>query len=125
VFLYKHFLPQHAGSELDDIIRNIGFLLRTKQGCGSFLRGFGISETGYRTPEEMITELSREIRESLGQYEPRVEITEIEEIYGDGGRVSLKVHCRVRSTNQPLGIALEQGRREVEVTAPERPGSAR
>jgi hypothetical protein len=120
MFLYKHFLPQHAGSELNDIVRNIGFLLRSKQGCGSFLRGFGISETGYRTPEEMITELSREIRESLSQYEPRVEITEIEEVYDDGGRVSLKVHCRVRATDQTLGISLEAGRREVQVTAPER-----
>src|SRR4051812_45368420 len=107
MFLHKHFLPKSAGTELDDIVRNIGFLLRSKQGCGSFLQGFGISETGYRTPEEMITVLSREIRESLAQYEPRIEITEIEEVYGDDGRVSLKVHCRVRGTNQPFGIALD------------------
>lgn len=116
MFLYKHFLPKQAGSEMDDIVRNVGFILRSKDGCSSFLRGFGISETGQRTPEEMIVTLSREIRESLGMYEPRIEIVEIEEVYADDGRVSLQLHCRMRSTQQPIGISVRAGKNEIEVS---------
>lgn len=115
MFLYKHFLSDRAGGELDDIVRNIGYMLRCKEGCGSFLRGFGITETGYRTPEEMILTLSREIRECIAKYETRVEIIEIEEVYHEGGRVSLQVHLRVHGSKERLGISLAQGGREISV----------
>lgn len=121
MFLYKHFHREQAGSELDDIVRNIGFLLRSKQGCGSFLEGFGITETGYRTPAEMIDALGREIRETLGRYETRVEILEIEEVHSEGGRITLAVSCRVRGSAERLGITLAQGGRRVAIT----PGEAR
>jgi len=35
MFLYKNFVdPEGAGTELDDIARNLGFVLRTKRGFG-------------------------------------------------------------------------------------------
>jgi predicted component of type VI protein secretion system len=107
VFLHKHFVPHKAGSELDDIVRNLGYVLRAKNGCGSFLEGFGISETGYRTPEEMITQLSQEIRDAVGRYEPRVEIVEIEEDYDERGTVRLSVSFRVRHSDELLRLAFD------------------
>lgn len=117
MFLYKHFLPNQAGNEMDDIVRNVGFILRSKDGCSSFLRSFGISETGQRTPEEMIVTLSREIREALGLYEPRIEIVEIEEVFADDGRVSLQVSCRMRSTKEPIAISVRAGKNDIEVSS--------
>jgi predicted component of type VI protein secretion system len=115
MFLHRHFLSGDPGSELEDVRRNLRNVLSTKQGCGSFLEGFGLSETGYRTPEQMLVDLSKEIRDCITRYEPRVEIVEIEEIYGDTGRVSLAVHCRLKSTLAPLSLGIDPANRELTV----------
>jgi predicted component of type VI protein secretion system len=115
VFLHRHFVRDAPRTELEDVVRNLGYVLGAKEGCGSFLRGFGLSETGYRTPEQMLVDLSKELRVAIGSYEPRVEIVEIEEVYGDDGRVSLAVHCRLRSTGERLGLAVDPASRAVEV----------
>src|SRR5689334_16799331 len=101
-FLYKKFLGGEE-SELEDVIRNLGYLFGTKRGSGSFLRDFGLSETGYRTPEEMIEGVSHEIRESIKRYEPRVNVVEIEEIEGERGS-RLAIHCTLKGSDQKLKI---------------------
>jgi predicted component of type VI protein secretion system len=119
MFLHRHFVRGDPGTELDDVVRNLGYVLGAKEGCGSFLRGFGLTETGYRTPAQMLVELAEELRGCITQYEPRVEIVEIEEVYSDDGKVSLAVHCRMRSTGAKVGLAVDPASRLVSV-APER-----
>ncbi len=65
MFLYKNFIDGKDISEVDDIVRNLGHVLRTKRGAGYFLSNFGLSDAGYRTPEEMIT------RQDWGRKAPR------------------------------------------------------
>ena len=73
-----------------------------------------MTETGFRTAEEMLTLMAQEIRENLQLYEPRVEVTEIEEgAEGDSGRPCLVVHCRLRASREPLSITLDPRSRAI------------
>jgi predicted component of type VI protein secretion system len=117
-FLYQKFLRQPE-TPLEDILRNIGYLLRAKRGASSFLRHFGLTETGFRTSEEMLNTLSQEIKESLALHEPRVEVTEIEEDYPDDDpRPRLLVHCRLKESQRKLSLVLDPKSREVKLAGP-------
>ncbi|MEE2902063.1 MAG: GPW/gp25 family protein [Myxococcota bacterium] len=95
-------------SEVDDILENLSNVLSTKRGVGSFLRNFGLTETGYRTQNEMLNTLTRELRENILLFEPRVEIVEIDEDFDDEtGRSSLSVELVVKATGQPLHFAMD------------------
>jgi predicted component of type VI protein secretion system len=119
--LYRKFL---RGQEtlLQEVQRNLGYLLSAKRGAASFLPDFGLSETGFRTPEEMLLRLSEEIRENIRRYEPRVEVTEIEEDHGgEDGRPSLVVHCRLKATQESLSLVFHPHRRAAPGTRQEQP----
>lgn len=108
MFLHKHFGDGGEISETDDIVRNLGHVLRTKRGCGYFLSSFGLSDAGYRTPEEMIMRLTAEIAENVRLYEPRVQMIDVDEEYDDGGnRARLVVRLRLRSKADKLGIVID------------------
>ena len=108
MFLYKHFVGGPETSELDDIARNLGFVLRTKRGAGYFLESFGLSDMGFRTPEEMVTTLSAEIAENVRLYEPRVEVVSIDEEQDDDGRrTALVVKLRLRSGDRGLALVVD------------------
>ena len=105
MFLRKHFLGEKDVSELEDVIENLGNVLRTKRGAGYFLPNFGLSDTGYRTSEEMITGLTAEIRENVRLYEPRVELIDVDDEYDDDGdRVRLVIQMKLRSKDEVIGL---------------------
>lgn len=114
-FLHRKFLHQPE-TPLEDILRNIGYLLRAKRGSSSFLRSFGITETGFRTSEEMLNTVSAEIKECFALHEPRVEVIEIEEEYPDDDpRPRLLVHCRLKGEQAKLLLMLDPKTREVKL----------
>ncbi|HEX2734294.1 MAG TPA: GPW/gp25 family protein [Polyangiaceae bacterium] len=107
MFLSKHFLGT-AENEIEDIQRNLGFVLSTKRGCGYFLESFGLSEMTFRTPEEAVTQLTRELEENIRLFEPRVELTKIDEEYEDDGkRVRLVATLRQRGTREALRLVID------------------
>jgi predicted component of type VI protein secretion system len=106
-FLTRKFLGRDE-TLLQEVLSNLGHLLSAKRGAASFLPGFGLSETGFRTAEEMLSQMAEEIRENIRLYEPRVEVTEVEEDYeAESGRLRLLVHCRMRDTSEPLSVVLD------------------
>lgn len=108
MFLYKHFEEGGELTELEDVIRNLGHVLHAKRGTGYFLQNFGLSEVGFRTPEEMVTTLTREIRENVKLYEPRVELIDVDEEYDDDGhRARLLVGLRMRDKKQRLQVVVD------------------
>ncbi len=108
MFLRKHFLGEKNISEVDDVIDNLHNIFRTKRGAGYFLANFGLSDTGYRTPEEMVLGLTTEIREIVRLYEPRVELTDVDDEYDDdGGRVRLVIRMKLRSKNEEIGLFVD------------------
>lgn len=106
MFFSKHFLAA-AVDELQDIERNLGFLLSSKRACGYFLENFGLGEMTFRTPEEAVVRLSAEIEENIRLYEPRVELIKIGEVYDDDGRVKLVVRLRVRTRDEALRLIID------------------
>lgn len=107
MFLYKHFVGGSETSEIDDIVRNLNFVLKTKRGCGYFIETFGLSDVGYRTPAEMVTALTAELEENIRQFEPRVELTGVDEEHDDDGhRARLVVSLRLRSADEKLKLVL-------------------
>jgi len=106
LFLAKHFLGLPV-DELEDIERNLGFVLSSKRACGYFLDNFGLSEMTFRTPEEAVVRLSAEIEENIRLYEPRVVLLKIGEVYDDGGRVKLVVRLRVRAHDEPIRLVID------------------
>lgn len=106
MFLAKHFLGAGA-DELEDIQRNLGFVLSSKRGCGYFLTSFGLSEMTFRTPEEAVVRLSAEIEENIRLYEPRVALVKINEVYDDDGRVKLVIRLRLRSKDETLRLVVD------------------
>ena len=107
MFLYKHFMGGHATTEVEDVIRNLNFVLRSRRGSGYFLQTFGLTETGHRTPEEMVTILSAEIEENIRLYEPRVELVDIDEEHDEARGVRLVVSLRMRDADEKLRLVVD------------------
>ncbi|HET9953270.1 MAG TPA: GPW/gp25 family protein [Polyangiaceae bacterium] len=104
MFLSKHFLGLPPNEE-EDIRRNLDNVLSTKRGAGYFLSNFGLSDVAFRTPEEAVTALSRELEENIRLFEPRVELLKINEVYDDDGRrVRLVAVLRRRGTGATLRL---------------------
>lgn len=114
MFLYKHFVGGPETSEMDDVIRNLGFILKTKRGYGYFLETFGLTEVGFRTVEQMVTTMSREIAENIRLYEPRVELIDIDEVYDDD-RAGLVVHLRLRGGAEKLKLVVDLAQRSFDI----------
>jgi predicted component of type VI protein secretion system len=102
---------------VDDVVGNLRRVLGTKRGCGHFLPDFGLTETGYRTADEMVLEVSQELRENIERYEPRVVIDEIDDEYDENGRVRLVVHCSLRSTGKRLTVAIDLKERQLDIVS--------
>src|SRR5690606_92917 len=115
MFLYKHFMGE-APDEDEDIRRNLGFVLSTKRGCGYFLDSFGLSDVAFRTPEEAVTNLSRELEANIRLFEPRVHLVNINEVYDDEGRrVRLVAILSRRSSSQQLELVVDLETRSFDV----------
>ena len=114
MFLYKHFIKGHEATELDDVIRNLNYILTTRRGYGYFLENYGLSDTNFRTTEEMVVKLSDEISETIRLYEPRVELLEIDEMY-DGDRPRLVVKLRLREHREKLKLVVDMQTRSFDI----------
>ena len=116
MFLKRKFLGQSShGDNIQDIVENLRAVLTTKRGCGHFLPEFDLTETGYRTGEEMVVSLSKELRENIKRFEPRVKITEIDDDYDENGKVTLIIHCELIENGRRLSMALDPFNRSFEI----------
>lgn len=114
MFLYKHFVGNREVSEMDDIVRNLGFVLSSKRGCGYFIESFGTTDTGFRTTAEMVMTMTRDIEENVRLYEQRVELVGIDEQYVDG-RARLVVNLRVREGKEKLKLTVDLAERTFDI----------
>ncbi len=114
MFLYKHFVGGRDLHEIDDIVRNLGFILSTKRGYGYFLESFGLTDTGFRTTSEMVTTITKDIEENVRLYEQRVELINIDERYTNG-RARLIVNLRVREGREKLMLTVDLADRTFDI----------
>jgi phage baseplate assembly protein W len=115
MFMYKHFVRGHALSEVDDVIRNLNYVLTTKRGYGYFLETFGLTDATFRTTEEMVIGLSAEISENIRLYETRVELVDIDEVYDDAKRPRLVVSLRLRDQKEKLKLVVNLADRSFDI----------
>ena len=116
MFLRTQFLGEARGSELDDVVENLRNVLATRRGTGYFLPTYGMSEFGFRTPEEMVVTLTAEIRENVRLFEPRVELVDVDEDWDDDGkRTKLVVRMRLRDRTERLAIVVDLRKRAFDV----------
>jgi phage baseplate assembly protein W len=122
MFLSKHFLGRRDLTVLDDVRENLQRIFSTRRGAGYFLDNFGVSDIGFRTPEELLLTLSAEIRENIRLYEPRVELTNIDEDWDeDGKRSKLVVLLRLRDHNDKLRVVVDLRGKTFDVEAVKKP----
>lgn len=104
-FLYRAF---QGGEEslLEDIVRNLGYVLSAKRGASDYLPYFGLSEPIHGSPEAAVEAFSKEVRSTIQRYEPRVTVLEIETM--SEGRPKLVVQLELKSTGEAMTLAIDR-----------------
>lgn len=116
MFLRKHFLDRATLTPLEDIMQNLRWIFSTRRGSGYFLEDFGVSDTGFRTPAEMVVATSNEIRHNIRMYEPRVEVIDIDEDWDEvTNQPKLNVRLRLRDRSEKLNVVVDLAKRSFDV----------
>ncbi|HEY2027913.1 MAG TPA: GPW/gp25 family protein [Myxococcales bacterium] len=82
--------------ELDHVLRNLESVLNTKEGYGSFLRGFGLGEyTEKAGTRDLVAALLAEMKGEIRKHEPRLDAAELRPLGRDAG---LAMHFELTGT---------------------------
>ncbi|WP_300671471.1 type VI secretion system baseplate subunit TssE [Desulfoluna sp.] len=89
---------------LRSVIDNLNHILNTRQGFGSFLKGYGIRDMNeYSSRDHLSAAVMEEVRFNIEQYEPRLEVMSISiENDDDPFRISFRIECNVKETRESL-----------------------
>lgn len=109
VFVHRKFLGNDSTSEFDDVLRSVHYILESRRGSAWFRDDFGLGVEGCNTQEQFVSVLSRQIRETLTRYEPRLEILDIGEQHDRNGQVKLVVRCRVPGDDRTIVVSQKPG----------------
>jgi predicted component of type VI protein secretion system len=90
-----------------EVVHNLELLLATKRGVGHVLPDFGFSQSGHWSAEGLFTHYSRELRENVARYEPRLTLLEIDGELGDDGRPELVVEAEVAGVEGVFRIVID------------------
>ena len=110
--MFRKFLGGEE-TEVESILRNLGYVLTAKRGASSILPDYGLTDLVAGTAEEYFLWLDREVRQTIDRYEPRVEVVEVEEDVDDDGQTRMRLSLRIRSSQESLQLLLDPQRREV------------
>lgn len=116
-FLYREF--QHGEeTEEEDILRNLAYILESKEDSSAYFPDFGLGEPIHTSAEESMLRYAERIRAAIERYEPRVRVAEIEERH-DGDRPGLDVQLELRSSGSRLSLAVDPRSRSVRWSVPD------
>ena len=96
--------PSEGGADIEGILDNLNNILNTRQGYGSFMRGYGVRDLNeYSTRDRLAIAVMEEVRFSIETFEPRVELVDISiENAADPFRIAFRIECRVKDSRQSL-----------------------
>lgn len=117
-FLFRKFQGGEE-TELEDIQRNLRHLLEAKRDGSAHFPDFGLSEPTHASVEQALLQYGTELRQTIGRYEPRVRVEELEEVYDDDGRASLALILSLRRTNERLSLVVDPRKRNLRWRAPD------
>jgi len=112
-FLYRKFVGGEESMQ-EDIKRNLGYIFSAKRDGSAYFPDFGLSEPTHATLEMALANYAKELRQTIGRYEPRVVVDEIDEIYADDGQVSLQVGLLLRQTGERFALNVEPRMKDVQ-----------
>lgn len=106
------FRPYYHARQSDEqsIIRNIRQILATKRTFGSIHPDYGISELSDFTGLDSVVEaIELEVFETLGKYEPRIELLEVSLDEENSGhrRFTFQMKMKVKKTQSMLKLLLD------------------
>ena len=106
MFLQRHFLKVKT-TELEDIERNLAFVLRSKRGASHDFNAMGLPDMHFRTADEAVNTLKIAVPELIERHESRLEVINVDDDFDDNGRPFVTVQCRQRSTGAPIDIVVD------------------
>ena len=117
MFLRKFQRRPSAEGPLQAIIDNLNNVLNTKKGFGSFVREMGIGDwNAYKARDKIVETIIEEIKENVKRFEPRVDMSEIEEVdSGSPFRVRFQVKCMFADKQRPIYIVLDSSENRISV----------
>ena len=94
---------------LASVVENLNNILNTKKEYGSFLIDLGIRDLNeYRSREDIARVVIEEVKQNIEQFEPRVELLEIESLENDSPFVlSFKIECMVQENAESLHLVFD------------------
>lgn len=110
---FEKFDPSTETAAIDpylaNIVENLNNILNTKKKYGSFITDLGIDDLNeFRSQEDMVAIVIQEVKKSIEQYEPRVELLGIEPQKNDSSFVlSFKIDCMVRRNSESLHLVFD------------------
>lgn len=117
MFLRKFQRRQTDEGLLQAILDNLNNVLNTKKGFGSFVKELGIGDWNeYKSRDKIVETIIEEIKENVRRFEPRVILTEIEEVEsGSPSRVRFEVKCKFAEGSKPIYIILNSSENRISV----------
>ena len=96
--------PVSKDHDFQSIIENLNNVLNTKKDYGSFLKTYGIRDMNeYSSRDHLAAAIMEEVACNIKQYEQRLQLISISiEDNNDPFRISFKIKCRVKETEQSL-----------------------
>ena len=92
-----------------DIIDNLNYILNTKKDYGSVLKDFGIRDLNeFNDKNGMMDIIVEEVIRCISQYEPRVEVINVEKEEGAGlFQLSFSIQCMIQETRQTMNMVFD------------------
>ena len=104
-------------SLVESVLRNIRHILNTKEGYGSMMPNFGITDLTHCSSRDAIIErLSEQIELALNQYETRIDFQGIEALPNERiSEISLLLKCRLKGESTTFDLIFDSARTSVQV----------
>lgn len=109
--LFRKFLIRDDGDRdnIRDIVENLNHILNTKRGYGSVLEDYGIRDLNeFSDKNGMAKIIVDEVIRCITQYEPRVEVIQVDKQAGGGlFQLSFTIQCVIQETRQTMNMVFD------------------
>jgi type VI secretion system protein len=121
------FRNRRGGQDEDllSILDNLNRILNTKKGFGYWADGFGIGDyNAYRGRVQIVKTLTKEIKENIEKFEPRVRIDVVQEVEAESPfRLKFQISGVFVGREKPFYIVVDSIRHDVTIEGVDNSGA--
>ena len=109
MLLWKFEASKKPYSTIEDLIRNLNWVLNSKKGFSHFVREFGIGDyNAYQNRQKVIETILEEIKKNFQLFEPRVELIDIRQLESDlSYYLKFEIRCRILESDRPIYVIFD------------------